>query len=52
MMHLALATAGPHSDSVAVHGASHRGTFLASLYGEGDIVAHRGNVPTWFGSFT
>jgi len=51
MMHLALATAGPHSDSVAVHGASHRGTFLASLYGEGDIVAHKGNVPTWFGSF-
>jgi len=52
MMHLALATAGPHSDSVAVPGASHRGTFLASLYGEGDIVARRGNVPTWFRSFT
>lgn len=51
MMSLALATAGPKSSSVAVPHASHRGTFLASLYGEGPAVGGLTNVPTWFRSF-
>lgn len=51
MMALALATAGPLSSSVAVPRASHRGTFLASLYGEDEVVGGLGNVPTWFRSF-
>lgn len=51
MMSLALASAGPKADSVAVPGASHRGTVLASLYGEGQAVGGLGNVPTWFRSF-
>lgn len=50
MMRTALATAGPKASSVPVPRASHRGTFLASLYGEGPVVGGLGNVPTWFRS--
>lgn len=51
MMGVALATAGPKAEGVAVPRASHRGTFLASLYGDGDSVAGLSNVPDWFRSF-
>lgn len=50
MMSLALASGGRFADGIAVPGASHRGTFLASLYGEGDVVAGKSNVLEWFQS--
>ena len=51
MMGAALAAAGSRAEAVSVPRASHRGTFLASLYGEGQVVGGLGNVPTWFRSF-
>lgn len=51
MMGVVLATAGPMGEGVPVPRASHRGTFLASLYGDGASVAGLGNVPDWFRSF-
>jgi len=51
MMGVALATAGPMAEGVPVPRASHRSTFLASLYGDGTSVAGLGNVPDWFRSF-
>lgn len=50
MMAVALATAGPMADAVAVPRASHRATFLASLYGEGPVTNGFSNVPDWFRS--
>lgn len=50
MMSVALAAAGSQASSVAVPGASHRETFLASLYGYGASVNGLGNVPEWFSS--
>ena len=50
MMRTALAAAGPQADGVAVPRASHRGTFLASLYGEGPAGGGLSNVPDWFRS--
>ena len=37
-------------DGAAVPGASHRATFLASLYGEGDVLQGRPNLLSWFNS--
>jgi len=51
MMGVALATAGPMAGGVPVPRASHRGTFLASLYGDRASVAGLSNVPDWFRSF-
>ena len=51
MMSVALAAAGSEADSVAVPAASHRETFLASLYGHGPSVNGLSNVPDWFRSF-
>ena len=51
MMGVALATAGPKAEGVAVPLASHRATFLASLYGDGPVLSGSSNVPDWFRSF-
>lgn len=51
MMGVALATAGPKAEGVAVPLASHRATFLASLYGDGPVLSGHSNVPDWFRSF-
>ena len=50
LMNVALAIAGPKAEGVAVPRASHRGTFLASLYGEGPALGGLSNVPEWFRS--
>jgi pimeloyl-ACP methyl ester carboxylesterase len=44
----ALAANGPQVTGVPVQGASHRATFLASLYGSGSVIAGKGTVPDWF----
>lgn len=41
---------GRMMDGAAVPGASHRATFLASLYGEGDVLQGRPNLLSWFNS--
>ena len=51
MMSVALVAAGSKADSVAVPAASHRETFLASLYGHGPSVNGLSSVPDWFRSF-
>lgn len=48
LMGLALAGGGRAVEAMPVPGASHRGTFLASLYGEGTVVGGRATVPEWF----
>lgn len=45
-----LAAAGPLAIGVPVPKASHRATFLASLYGRAEETASLGNVPDWFAS--
>jgi hypothetical protein len=44
----ALAANGPKVTGVPVRGASHRATFLASLYGTGAVVDGQDTVPDWF----
>lgn len=46
-----LGAGGARVDGVAVKGASHRATFLASLYGAGDETDGRPDVLRWFNSF-
>jgi len=43
-----LAAGGKHTSGVSIMGASHRGTFLASLYSEGKELADSTNVLRWF----
>ena len=50
MCRRAVNAGGPMMDGVAVNGASHRGTFLASLYGEPDHLQGRPNLVSWFNS--
>jgi hypothetical protein len=45
---MALAANGPQVTGVPVFGASHRATFLASLYGSGSVIDGRNTVPDWF----
>jgi hypothetical protein len=45
---MALAANGPRVTGVPVPGASHRATFLASLYGTGAVVGGASTVPQWF----
>jgi hypothetical protein len=45
---MALAANGPQVTGVPVQGASHRATFLASLYGSGSVIDGRNTVPEWF----
>lgn len=47
---MALASDGPKIQGVPVKGASHRGTFLASLYGDGSVIDGKSTVPDWFRS--
>lgn len=37
-------------EGVAINGASHRSTFLASLYGGPEVLQGKPNIPTWFDS--
>lgn len=46
----ALASGGRFIDGAPVNGASHRGTFLASLYGDGTVLNGHPTVLDWFSS--
>jgi hypothetical protein len=48
MVHVPLAADGPFVAGVAVANASHRQTFLASLYGSGDEISGQSNTVEWF----
>lgn len=50
LVRMAPASGGHFADGVAVNGASHRGTFLASLYGDDTILNGRKTVFDWFNS--
>lgn len=50
MCRRAVNAGGPMMDGVAISGASHRVTFLASLYGEPDQLQGRPNLVNWFNS--
>ncbi len=52
LVKMMLASTGAVTHGVAVPGASHRGTFLASLYGHGSALSGAADVPSWFGSFS
>jgi len=47
---MALASGGPNIAGVPVKGASHRGTFLASLYGNPAVLDGKSTVLDWFNS--
>lgn len=44
-----LAAGGGMASGVPIRGASHRGTFLASLYGDGSSLDGKENTVEWFG---
>lgn len=46
----AIAAGGHFAEGVPVKGASHRGTFLSSLYGEADVLNGRSTAFDWFNS--
>lgn len=46
----AVAAGGHSAQGVPVKGASHRGTFLASLYGDGAVLNGQSTVLDWFNS--
>ena len=46
----AIAAGGAKTAEVPVKGGSHRGNFLASLYGDGTTLAGRENTVDWFKS--
>ena len=50
LVRMAPASGGHFADGVAVSGASHRGTFLASLYGDGTVLNGQTTVFDWFNS--
>ena len=50
LVQMAVAGGGPRIQGVQVQGASHRATFLSSLYGGGDAMGHAKTVPEWFDS--
>ncbi|MCE1181476.1 MAG: hypothetical protein LWW81_04110 [Rhodocyclales bacterium] len=50
LVQMAVAGGGPHIQGVQVQGASHRATFLSSMYGGGDAMGHAKTVPEWFDS--
>ncbi len=50
LVKMALASNGSKIHGVPVAGASHRATFLASLYGEGPVIDGNSTVPDWFRS--
>ena len=50
MARRAVTGGGPLMEGVAVNNASHRSTFLASLYGGPDVLQGKPNVLAWFDS--
>jgi hypothetical protein len=48
MVGRALAAGGEQVAGVAVPGGSHRGTFVASLYGDAKLLGGRENALEWF----
>lgn len=48
LVETALAAGGPRMEGIAVDRASHRATFLASLYGDGDSSRGHGTLVDWF----
>lgn len=50
LVKMALASGGHNANGVAVNGASHRGTFLASLYGDSAVLNGNNAVFDWFSS--
>ena len=50
LVRMAPVSGGHFADGVAVSGASHRGTFLASLYGDGAVLNGQMTVFDWFNS--
>ncbi|WP_114812077.1 alpha/beta hydrolase family protein [Paraburkholderia kururiensis] len=48
MVYPVLAAGGRFVTGVPVQGASHRGTFLAGLYGDGTTLGGSNNVTAWF----
>lgn len=50
MVQRALAAGGSYASGVPIARASHRGTFLASLYGDASTLGGASNVPSWFDS--
>ena len=50
LVKMAIAADGPNIQGIPVKRASHRGTFLASLYGDGTVIDDKSTVPDWFKS--
>lgn len=50
LVQMAVAGGGPLIQGVQVQDASHRATFLSSMYGGGDAMGHAKTVPEWFDS--
>lgn len=50
LVKMALASGGHDANGIPVNGASHRGTFLASLYGDSTILNGNTTVFEWFNS--
>ena len=50
MAQRAVTGGGPLMEGVAIGNASHRSTFLASLYGSPDTLQGKSNIPDWFDS--
>lgn len=50
LVKMAPASGGRFADGVPINDASHRGTFLASLYGDATVLNGRPNVFDWFNS--
>ena len=50
LVKIALASGGHDIAGVPVEGASHRGTFLGSLYGDGTVLNGKSTVFDWFNS--
>ena len=50
LVKMALASGGRDMNGVPVKGASHRATFLASLYGDGAVLDGKSTVLDWFNS--
>lgn len=50
MVFPALAAGGKFATGVSIPGASHRGTFIAGLYGEASMLGGADNVLNWFNS--
>jgi hypothetical protein len=50
LVRMAIASGGQSAGGVPVNGASHRGTFLASLYGDSTVLNGQSTVFDWFNS--